>query len=57
MVNNSLGVVIKESELYFILYNISNDKEKGEDRNYPDPGQLYDSVTDMRTSQVRVHHV
>jgi hypothetical protein len=29
---------------------------RGEDRNYSDPGQLYDSVTDMHTSQVRVRH-
>jgi hypothetical protein len=25
--------------------------------DYPDPGQLYDSITDMRTSQVCMRHV
>jgi hypothetical protein len=49
--------VVKESELYVILHKLSNSKEKGEDRDYPDPGQLYDSVTDMRMSQVCVRHI
>jgi hypothetical protein len=49
--------VVKESELEVILYKPINHKEKGEDRDYTDPRQLYDSVTDMRASQVRLGHV
>jgi hypothetical protein len=29
----------------------------GGGQNHPDPGQLYSSVTDTRTSQVRVRYV
>jgi hypothetical protein len=32
-------------------------KINGDVRVYIEPRQLYDSVTDMHTSQVRVHHV
>jgi hypothetical protein len=50
-------VVVKESELYVILYKLSNHKEKGGGRNYPDPRQLDDSVTDTRTPQVRLCYI
>jgi hypothetical protein len=50
--------VVKESELYVILYKLSNHKEKGGGgQYYPDPRQPDDSVTDTRTSQVRLCHV
>jgi hypothetical protein len=51
------GVVVNESDLEIILHNIETVKRRGEDRDYPDPGQLYDSVTDTRTSQACVRHV
>jgi hypothetical protein len=50
-----LHVVLKEIELEVILHNLATVK-RGGGWDYPDPGQLYYSVTDTRTSQVRVHH-
>jgi hypothetical protein len=51
------GVVLKESELEVIQYNLATVKEKGQDRNHPNPGQLYGSVTDTHMSQVHVRHI
>jgi hypothetical protein len=49
-------VVLKESELEVILHNLATVKIRGGCK-HPDPGQLYDSITDTRTSQVHMRHV
>jgi hypothetical protein len=52
-----LRVVVKESRLYVTLHQLYSNKMKGDVRVNTEPRQLYDSVTDMPTSQVRVYHV
>jgi hypothetical protein len=40
-----------------MLRKLYSNKIKGDVRVYTEPRQLYDSITDMPTSQVRVRHV